>query len=105
MARGDQDAAERLFTHALDLEPGHPEASMGLAQLLEHQGRMSAAIERLTIAARSGPVEVDLLVYLSRLSRTLGDLEGAGHWLRAAQGLCPASPAVVIESAALAADS
>ncbi|MFZ9965407.1 MAG: tetratricopeptide repeat-containing sulfotransferase family protein [Steroidobacteraceae bacterium] len=105
MARGDQDAAERLFTHALDLEPGHPEASMGLAQLLEHQGRMSAAIEVLSIAARSAPVEVDLLVYLSRLSRTLGDLEGAGHWLRAAQGLCPASPAVVIESAALAADS
>ena len=104
-ARGDVEAAERLFARALELEPGQTEALAGLAQLLEQRGRLAAAIEVLAAGARSGGDQVDILARLSRLSRTLGDLEGASRWLERARALFPQNAAVQVESAALAADS
>lgn len=102
LKRGDLQAAERLLKHAVALDPGSPGASTALAALLEEQGRLSAAIDVLTGTARLGHAGVAMLVQLGRLSRSLGDLPAAGHWLERARLAVPDDPAVRIELAALA---
>jgi tetratricopeptide (TPR) repeat protein len=54
---GDAQAAEAAFRHALQLNPGHLDARLALAQLFRRQGKMKEALTLLKQAASAGSNE------------------------------------------------
>jgi hypothetical protein len=53
-------AAERAFKNALDVSPGHPEASYGYGYALMQRGAREEAKSQLCVAQRGG-LSVDLM--------------------------------------------
>jgi putative thioredoxin len=77
MERGDLDAAAAAFERLLASEPGHPVATVGLAQvnLLRRVNSYDAAQARKDAAARPG--DVDAQIRVADIEMSLGNAEEA----------------------------
>jgi tetratricopeptide (TPR) repeat protein len=67
LARGRGTEAALTFRQVLEVEPGHREARVASARLLEAAGDLEAATEHLTTLLRAEPDAVDLLVQRGEL--------------------------------------
>jgi hypothetical protein len=85
-------AAERMYQHAIRIDPGHQPAYEGLAHLLHRQGRSNEAQQLLTAWSETQPYVADSGMALSRLQQEQGDWVGAEQSLRQALSANPRHP-------------
>jgi tetratricopeptide (TPR) repeat protein len=66
--------AEREFRRAVELDSGFAPAHQNLGRLTLQQGRPGEALEHLRVAARSGPLDLELALQLATLEVSRGDV-------------------------------
>jgi len=76
-ASGNEPEAERRFEHALELNPGHVRALLGLASSAERSGRLDEARERLERAQALTPQDPSIVLALAENRQNAADLDGA----------------------------
>ncbi len=90
--QGDVLGAERMFRHALTLDPGHHPASHGMASILRAQGRNAESLEVISAWNQTQPYSAESYVELAWLQQEDGDLAGAEQSLRQALRIKPNHP-------------
>jgi len=79
--RGERKKARECFVRCLEIEDGHIEANLNLANLLEEDGRDEDALRHYRIAMESDPMYPDLHINLALLYEKLGSpMEARRHW-------------------------
>ncbi len=87
LARGRLDEAERHFRRALERQPGHARALLGLGGVAFQRGELRASREYLVRAAAGAPSAKPIHTLLAKVHRRLGDDAAAGAALGRAAGL------------------
>ena len=83
--KGSRPSAIRWWTHALEHDPKSPSAHLNLALALESTGRLEAALDHASTAARLKPGNAAAEHLIGNLQQTMGDMERAAeHWRSAA---------------------
>ena len=82
--QGDHLAAEKMYRHALTLDPGHQPAYHGMAAMLMEEGRTPEAEDLLNTWAVTQPYSPEAATELGWLKGEQGDIEGADRELRRA---------------------
>jgi Tfp pilus assembly protein PilF len=77
LRRGDPDAAQSRFQHAIESEPGSPQGYFGLAQAYLEQGLNEEATQALEQALQRDPTYVPARAYLGIQLLKKYDLDGA----------------------------
>lgn len=104
LSAGDVEAAGRSFARALEIEPGHSHALLGLARIAETRGDRAGAIAGLEAAARRRPGHREVHVALARLYSETGKdhlAERARHRAESGTGTTPIPDPVRSEVATL----
>jgi TolB-like protein/Flp pilus assembly protein TadD len=86
------DAAERSYRRALELEPGQPQASASLANLLRMRGRDDEALGLVLDALARDPLSAQAHLAVGNHYQSSGQLEQAGTRYLAAVELAPEDP-------------
>jgi TolB-like protein/Tfp pilus assembly protein PilF len=86
------DAAERSYRRALELEPGQPQASASLANLLRMRGRDDEALGLVLDALARDPLSAQAHLAVGNHYQSSGQLEQAGARYLAAVELAPEDP-------------
>ncbi len=102
--RGDLEAAERLYRHAMATEPDRAEALHGLGLVLLQRGDLAGATESLGRAVSLQPEAPDCHADLAEALRQLGQAGAALDHLRTAVGLAPDRPDLRVNLGALLVD-
>jgi tetratricopeptide (TPR) repeat protein len=89
----DPARAEAPLRRAVELDPGHVAAQMGLARALEAEGRLDEAAARWKVAARVRPDRVDPVYGLADLLARRGDVDEAARLYAAIVDRWPAAGA------------
>jgi tetratricopeptide (TPR) repeat protein len=108
LAEGQQRLAVEKFRAALDLDPGHPAAHLGLARAAEARGDLEAAARHYGDTIKLAPMSFDCALALARCQRRAAStslqrealLHSAARAYRHAQSLRPADPTAALELAA-----
>ncbi len=82
--QGDHLAAEKMYRHALTLDPGHQPAYHGMAAMLMEEGRTAEANDLVNTWAATQPYSPEAATELGWLKGEQGDLDGADSELRRA---------------------
>ena len=82
--QGDHLAAEKMYRHALTLDPGHQPAYHGMAAMMIEDGRTTEATDLVNTWAVTQPYSEEAATELGWLKTEQGDLEGADRELRRA---------------------
>ncbi len=82
--QGDHIAAEKMYRHALTLDPGHRPAYHGMAAMMLEDGRTAEANDLINTWAATQPYSPEAATELGWLKGEQGDLEGADRELRRA---------------------
>ncbi|OAI53181.1 hypothetical protein AYO47_05410 [Planctomyces sp. SCGC AG-212-M04] len=75
--QGDVMAAEKMYQHALVIDPGHEQSYEGLAHLLNNNDRSEEAEQLLTSWSESQPYDENASVALGRMHENLGNTSAA----------------------------
>lgn len=97
--------AERFFRRVLEIEPGHVEARVRLARLLDLRNRHDEADRELAVAlpsSRDPIVTFFARLFAGRAARALGRLDDAGRHFREAAALFPDAQSVLLAESQLA---
>lgn len=86
---GDISGAEKMYQHALTLDPSHQPAYHGLSELLASQGRENEAFALLTAWSQTQPYSAASHVELANLYRKTGNLAAAEQELNTALQIRP----------------
>lgn len=73
----DLPAAEVMFRHAIDLEPGFDNHRIGLVATLNALGREDESLALLRTMAEAGSHDPETYVYMAHMLRARDDLDGA----------------------------
>lgn len=84
MIQGERDNARRLFEIALQREPDHVPALLGLARLLVADGDAEGAVQYLRRVLERDPRQLDAIMGMVQLAVQRGDFEEAETWLASA---------------------
>ena len=76
---GDHEAAEKMYRHALTLDPSHQPSYHGMAAMLVENGRTDEANDLISTWAATQPYSTDATVELGWLKGEMGDVEGANR--------------------------
>lgn len=82
--QGDHMAAEKMYRHALTLDPGHQPAYHGMAAMMLEDGRTAEANDLINTWAATQPYSPEAATELGWIKGEQGDLEGADRELRRA---------------------
>ena len=82
--QGDHIAAEKMYRHALTLDPGHQPAYHGMAAMMLEDGRTAEANDLINTWAATQPYSPEAATELGWIKGEQGDLEGADRELRRA---------------------
>ena len=82
--QGDHLAAEKMYRHALTLDPGHQPAYHGMAAMMQEDGRTAEATDLINTWAVTQPYSEEAATELGWLKGEQGDLDGADRELRRA---------------------
>jgi len=85
----DLPAAEAAFRDAIEADPGHDEARIGLVNTLNEQGRQDESLTILRAMAAAGSQNPEPYVYLGNLLWARSDLDGAEKSFSRAIELAP----------------
>jgi Flp pilus assembly protein TadD len=98
---GQWEEAIRHFRRAIELDPGHPEARLGLAVSLELSGDLEQAREELLKTLEQEPTNARLAHYIAQVSYRLGQFDEAAQWLERYLSFNPRDVNGYLELAAL----
>jgi Ca2+/Na+ antiporter len=76
---GDHQAAEKMYRHALTLDPSHQPSYHGMAAMLVEEGRNDEAQDLITTWSATQPYSSDATVELGWLKGEMGDVDGANQ--------------------------
>lgn len=76
---GDHEAAEKMYRHALTLDPSHQPSYHGMAAMLVEDGRTEDANDLISTWAATQPYSSDATIELGWLKGETGDIEGANR--------------------------
>ena len=76
--------AQRLYRHALELEPQRVDAAFGLGILYLNQGRAGEALDYLLVSHKHAPWSARVNFHLGEAFRQLGQMKKAADYLRIA---------------------
>ena len=76
---GDHEAAEKMYRHALTLDPSHQPSYHGMAAMLVENGRTDEANDLISTWSATQPYSTDATVELGWLKGETGDIEGANR--------------------------
>ncbi len=82
--QGDHLAAEKMYQHALTLDPGHQPSYHGMAAMMLKDGRTAEATDLVNTWAATQPYSEEAATELGWLKTEQGDLDGADRELRRA---------------------
>lgn len=82
--QGDNLAAEKMYRHALTLDPAHQPAYHGMAAMMLEDGRTAEATDLVNTWAVTQPYSEEAATELGWLKGEQGDLDGADRELRRA---------------------
>ncbi len=82
--QGDHLAAEKMYRHALTLDPAHQPAYHGMAAMMMDDGRTAEANDLVNTWAVTQPYSEEAATELGWLKTEQGDFAGAEHELRRA---------------------
>jgi tetratricopeptide (TPR) repeat protein len=82
--QGDHLAAEKMYRHALTLDPSHQPAYHGMAAMMMEDGRTSDANDLVSSWAATQPYSPEAATELGWLKGEQGDIDGADRELRRA---------------------
>ncbi len=74
---GDHQAAEKMYRHALTLDPSHQPSYHGMAAMLVEEGRTDEATDLITTWSETQPYSSEAIVELGWLKGEMGDVDGA----------------------------
>ncbi len=77
-----EDDARKAFGKALDISPGHPDASLNLATLEERRGDIDGALALLEGVLAHNPGHYATLLRLTDVTARIGRTEDAKSWLK-----------------------
>jgi tetratricopeptide (TPR) repeat protein len=84
--------AQRHYERALEVVPGQPDATRGIARLLVRRGRPQAALTHFDAAIQEDPADVGLRLERALALMALGEWQRARRRLEADVGDLPTSP-------------
>lgn len=87
--QGDAAGAEKMYQHALTLDPSHQPAYRGMTTMLASQGRQNEAVELLTAWSQTQPYSAASHVELAQLHRKTGNFTAAEQELNTALQIRP----------------
>lgn len=90
-SHADDDAAEPIYRHVLELDPTEHHAAHELADILMHRHQAAQAVPLLELVVRRRPRQVGYRIDLGDARRDAGDLDGARAAWREALTLDPAN--------------
>jgi putative PEP-CTERM system TPR-repeat lipoprotein len=96
MMQGNVSGARQRFESALQREPGHPGASIALAQLLVGADEPARAIEVLAAARKAHPTSIETGMLQTELLIGTGDIDAALALVRELVGQAPENAAVYV---------
>lgn len=95
--QGDLIGAERMYRHALNLDPRHQPSHHGLAEMYVDQGRVAEADSHLQEWADTQPYLAEAHIENAWFRRRQGDLTGAEQYLRRALQVDPKHPVAMAQ--------
>lgn len=87
--QGDVSGAEKMYQHALTLDPSHQPAYRGMSTMLASQGREGEAMELLTAWSQTQPYSAASHVELAQMHRQAGNYGAAEQELNTALQIRP----------------